>query len=79
MGPTGLFLGNSAVVPSIGVSNWPHTLPGVYIIDDILEVLPHLDLIGFAAYVLAIVFLMRIVVELADRQRIRFKWLTVDK
>jgi hypothetical protein len=41
-----------------------------------LAVLPHIDLIGFAAYVLAIVFLTQIVIELADRQRIRFKWLT---
>jgi hypothetical protein len=75
LGPTWILLGNSAIPPFIEVPAWAHTLPGVYVIDDLLISLGHLEWIAFMAFTVAMVFLIWITYEIAERQRSRVRWL----
>jgi hypothetical protein len=78
LGPTWIFFGNNPIPPFIGVSGWAHTLPGVYLIDDLLGALGRLEWVGFVAFTLGVVFLIWIAVEIAERQRLRMRWLVTS-
>ncbi len=75
IGPATILLGGDATIPAIGVPNWPHTLPGVYLIDDLQLLIGQAGFVAECAFVAAIVLWLRIVWELAQRQSVRATWL----